>query len=406
MPIRLTEPAISKALREAATTRTRHDLADAVQPGLRLRVTPSGGGTWVLACRDRAGRMRRFPLGRWPGLSISEARSEARTLHHRVRQEGADPVAQRRAERAAGTAAKAGIGTLAALLDLYERQVAREQRSWAEYRKSIGRVFAPFLGRPLAGLTLADLQLAADAYAAQQQAGLAVRCIRPILKWASAPGRRYCAAELAQIRPPAPSQRRNRVLERDELARILPVLRASERPYGAALHLMLLTLCRREEIGGACWRDIDWQAGTLTIAADRSKNGQAHVVPLSRQAVDLLRARWPDQPDPAAPIFATSRGGRLPNWDRETKAIQAASNTTGWQRHDLRRTGATLLGNMGETPDIIEAALNHTSIRSALAATYNKSRYRPQVAAALQRLADALDGIETGAGEVVALHRG
>ncbi len=52
-------------------------------------------------------------------------------------------------------------------------------------------------------------------------------------------------------------------------------------------------------------------------------------------------------------------------------------------------------------PDIIEAALNHTAIRSQLAATYNRSRYRPQVAAALQRLADALDGIEAGAAKVV-----
>jgi hypothetical protein len=52
-------------------------------------------------------------------------------------------------------------------------------------------------------------------------------------------------------------------------------------------------------------------------------------------------------------------------------------------------------------PDIIEAALNHASIRSPLAATYNRSRYRPQVAAALQRLADALDGIENGAAAVV-----
>jgi hypothetical protein len=62
-----------------------------------------------------------------------------------------------------------------------------------------------------------------------------------------------------------------------------------------------------------------------------------------------------------------------------------------------------MLGEMGELPDIIEAALNHVSIRSALAATYNRSRYRPQVAVALQRLADALDGIEMGAADMVPL---
>ena len=400
MTTRLTEPAIAKALREAAATGTRRDLADAMQPGLRLRMTPAGGSAWVLACRDRAGRMRRFPLGQWPTLTISEARSEARALHHRVRQEGADPIAERRRQRAAGASARAGIGTLAALLDLYERQKGSALRSWPEYRRSIGRVFGPFLGR-----ALADLQLAADGYPAQQQASLGVRCVRPVLKWASAPGRAYCGAELAGITPPATVQRRQRVLTREELARLLPVLRASDRPYGAALRLMLLTLCRREEIGGARWGDVDWQAGTLTITAERSKNRQPHVVPLPRQAIDLLRARRPEQPDLGAPIFATSRGGQLPNWDRGTKEIMAASGTAGWHRHDLRRTGATLLGEMGELPDMIEAALNHAAVRSPLAATYNRSRYRPQVAAALQRLADALDGIEAGAGEVVALYR-
>ena len=63
-----------------------------------------------------------------------------------------------------------------------------------------------------------------------------------------------------------------------------------------------------------------------------------------------------------------------------------------------------MLGDMGELPAIIEAALNHTDIHSPLAATYNRSRYRPQVAVALQRLADALDGIESGGATVVPLH--
>ena len=78
-----------------------------------------------------------------------------------------------------------------------------------------------------------------------------------------------------------------------------------------------------------------------------------------------------------------------------------ASATAGWTRHDLRRTGATMLGEMGELPDIIEAALNHVAIHSPLAATYNRSRYRPQVGMALQRLADELDKIENGGAVIV-----
>jgi integrase len=169
------------------------------------------------------------------------------------------------------------------------------------------------------------------------------------------------------------------------------------------MRFMLLTLLRREEACGARWRDVDWNVRTLTVPAERSKNRQPHVVPLSHQAVALLQSRAPQQHDPDALIFATSTGAPLINWDRETKKIMAASGTAGWHRHDLRRTGATMLGEMGELPDIIEAALNHASIHSPLAATYNRSRYRPQVAAALQRLADALDGIEAGAGVVVSL---
>jgi len=158
-----------------------------------------------------------------------------------------------------------------------------------------------------------------------------------------------------------------------------------------------------------CWRSVDLEARTWTIA--ETKNGESHVVPLSVQALALLRARLPQdhqgktiKPRPDALVFATSSGHALGNWDREAKAIMKESQTAGWTRHDLRRTGATMLGEMGELPDIIEAALNHVAIRSSLAATYNRARYRPQVAAALQRLADALDGIKEGAGVVVPLH--
>jgi Arm domain-containing DNA-binding protein len=106
MPVRMTETAIIKAIREVAAG-ARRDLADAVCPGLRLRLTPRGAATWVLACRDRYGRMRRFLLGTYPTIGISEARN----LHTRVKRDKADPIAERRNDRAVGAAAKAGGAT-------------------------------------------------------------------------------------------------------------------------------------------------------------------------------------------------------------------------------------------------------------------------------------------------------
>jgi integrase len=348
--------------------------------------------------------MRRFPLGTYPTVGISEARSEARNLHTRVKRDKADPIAERRHDRAVGAAAKAGEGTLAALLDLYADKRGSDLRRWAEARRSVEVVFKSLLPRPLKALAAPDFQTLADGYKAQHSAGAAVRYVRPVLKWGASRG--YILPEAALIHLPVPVRRRKRLLNRDELAALLPVLRASNRPYAAALRFMLLTLTRRQETALARWRDINLEARIWTIL--ETKNGEPHNVPLSQQAMGMLRSRLPTNntgnlrhPEPSSFVFATSTGSPLINWDRETKTLQEASGTAGWTRHDLRRTGATMLGEMGELPDIVEAALNHVSIRSPLAATYNRSRYRPQVAAALQRLADALDEIEKVTAEAV-----
>jgi integrase len=357
-------------------------------------------------------------------LGIMEAREAARAMREAVKA-GADPIAEHRRSLAIGKAAKAGEGTLNALLDLYGARVGAKLRSWDHSRLRINRVFSAYLARPVATLSVVDLQITAESYRAAASAAFAVRTLRPVLRWASQ--RNLAPVALVSLRTPISPKPRRRVLGREELAALLPALRASIRPHAAAMRFMLLTLARREEVCRARWADVDLAARTWTIGT--TKNGEPHTVPLSDQAAELLRkihaAGIPQKPKgrrkrggaPAEPlqplplelgdlIFRSARGTALGDWDYATKALQDASKTGGWHRHDLRRTGATMLGEMGEIPDIIEAALNHATIHSPLAATYNRSRYRPQVAAALQRLADALDGLERGSAVIVPLRRG
>ncbi len=427
--VKLTETAINRAIREAVMA-GRTDLSDVGLPGLRLRIvppsrkTPTGAAGWVLACRDQHGRMRRFPLGAWPGIGIAEAREKARALRVAVR-DGADPVAEARRKRMVARDAAQGIGTLAALLDLYggpaklpvpgEDKPAikaigpgRELRTWGKQRGGIESVFRRKLSRALAELTAPDLQLLADSYPARQQAAAAVRYIRPVLKWGAQRG--YLPREVALIDPPATVQRRTRVLSHEELTALLPVLATGGNSYRRAMRFMLLTLVRREEAAGATWGQIDLAVAEWRIP--QTKNGLDHRVPLSRRAVALLTEIGPGEPDALVFIGTPARGappgtpgGRLVNWDRATKEVQAESRTSGWHRHDLRRTGATLLGELGTEPHVIEAALNHVAIHSALAATYNRARYLPAVRIALQTLADRLDGLATGGAEVVPLRR-
>ena len=324
MPVRLTETAISKAIREA-TEHGRRDLADAGCPGLRLRLTPTGRTTWALACRDRQGRMRRFTLGGYPDNGISAARAEARALHERVKQDGADPIADARRERAMGAAAKAGIGTLGAILDLYGEKRGNAQKAWGEARKRIDLIFKSLVGRPAETLTARDFQLLADGHPSQSSASYRGSQPAAGAQVGGATGLPLGGCG-TRIHPPAPVKRRKRILTRDELVALLPALRASDRPYAAALLFMLLTLTRRQETALARWRDVDLAVGTWTIPD--TKNGEPHMVPLSRQAEELLRAIRPADAKPADLIFSTATGAPLGNWDRGTKALHEASGTT------------------------------------------------------------------------------
>ncbi len=397
MKAHLNEATIKTAIATAVSQKQRVDLRDLQQAGLCIRMTPNGTSTWSLNCRDQQGRMRRFEIGRYPVVGLAEARKKARILHVNVRENGADPVAEGRRRRLAGTEARDGLGTLKALLTQYGEAVGKTKRSWDDSRRRIESVFRAQLDVHLSVLKRSDLQIAADAYPARQSAAAAVRYVRPVLKWGAK--RNYLSADIASIEPPATVKVRDRVLSSAELGAILPKIGAADSdPYRRAFRFLLLTLARREEVSGATWRDIDLAACEWTIPGSESKNGKAHRVPLSSQAVALLKSIAPAEPDDLVFRTPAKRGGngRLANWDRETKKLMEETKTHGWTRHDLRRTGATLLGELGVEPHVIEAALNHVNIYSGLAATYNKARYFPAVRDALQRLANRLDEIEFG----------
>jgi integrase len=396
----LTAPAIAAATKRAAADGKAVVLKDPGQPGLELRIGSSGTRVWCLQCRDAKGQPRRFTVGAYPEVGLAEARVKCRALRERVR-EGANPVAEARKQREDARNARNGIGTLAGLIGDYARQEGEKAKTWPEARRRIERVFADHLRRPLGELTLEALQRSVDGWESTQSAVNAVKRLRPILKWASRPGRARVPRDLVLIDPPRANRPRQRILTRKELARLLPVLQSSASPYGAMFEFILLTACRRDEAASARWRDINFDTRQWLLQA--TKNGQAHVVPLSKQAMALLRRRLPAQPDPDRLVF-TVVGGKLDEWHKWSQRFMTASETVEWTRHDLRRTAATMMGEMLIDPHVVEAALGHVTLHTPLAAVYNRARYQAQVAEALQRLADALDRIVAGEGEVIPLH--
>lgn len=397
-------PARLDALAKAPPAAGQIEVADGACPGLRIRISQGGTKTWVLGCRDNQGRARRFSIGAYPTIGIAEARKRARVKRQEVR-DGADPTAEARAERQKHHDARHGIGTLDALLAAYAAQRGADMRTWAEANQRIRAVFREALDKPALDLTGPDLQRLADGHASASSASAAVRYLRPVLKWGER--RRMVAAGLhAQIEQVSKPGRRARTLDHGELAAVLRGLDAE--PNARCVRLILWTAARLDEAAGAVWREFDLDAGVWMIPPNRHKSGRGHSIVLPHQARAAL-ADWRGDAGPDGYVFASRRGSPPGNWDRWTKALQAATGTSGWQRHDLRRTVATMAGRLGHAPHAIEALLGHLvgssdpGINASLAGTYNRNRYSREAGEALQSVADELDRLTAGGGNVVRL---
>ncbi|MGV3554237.1 MAG: tyrosine-type recombinase/integrase [Croceibacterium sp.] len=380
------------------------ELVDGAVPGLRLRITPAGKRTWSLNIRAR-GVMRRFDVG--SELGLSEARQKATVLRQRIA-EGADPTAEKRSIRSRAVLARKGIGTFGALIDSYfEAGPGRGLTTGDEQFRRIKSVFAAHLDRPAGEVRSADLQLTIDGHRAKVAAARATAYLLPVIKWAR---KRGLLDGTFDLEKPLLDRPRQRTLTNQELSILLPAL---DDAYGSCCRFLLLTGARLDEARSATWSQLDLEARTWTIPGESRKDTRTRArrqaarhealeIPLSRQAValleqvraaDLARRQADGREVEIAPqdrVFVGPQGGQLINWDRWLKAISSKTGVTSWSAHALRRTTATLAGELGAPPHVVSAILGHANIGGQLVAGYNKSRYAREHAEALQKVADHL----------------
>ena len=194
---------------------------------------------------------------------------------------------------------------------------------------------------------------------------------------------------------------RNRVLAQAELGELWAAL--PEGDFGEIVRLLALTGQRREEIGGLRWSEVDLDRGLIVLPPERTKNLRQHEVPLSIQARAIIE-RQPKRKG-RDHIFGVGEAG-FSGWSKSKERLdqallakrKAADRTTkplpSWHLHDLRRTAATSMAELGVLPHIIEAVLNHVSGHKAgVAGVYKLALYRDEVRKALQVWADHLDKI-------------
>ena len=202
---------------------------------------------------------------------------------------------------------------------------------------------------------------------------------------------------------PKASVERTRDLSADELRRVW--LACDESDYGRIVKLLILTGCRREEIGGLRWSEVNLDRGTITIAAERSKNHRAHTLPLPPQALEIL-ASVKQVPGRDYVFGGRAEGFRI--WAHAKRTLlKAIGDMPEWRLHDLRHTLSTGLHELGTAPNIVEAILNHVSgHREGVAGRYNHATYDRQIKNALAMWADHVQSVVTGeASKVVQMRR-
>jgi integrase len=398
------EPLNAKQIDAARKRSSNVELIDGNVPGLRVRVGEGGNLLWSLYIYNAEGKRRRYKIV-GDGLGLAEARECGRKLKREIAG-GKDPTKERRQARQRTKHAQEGIGTLGTLIDhYYDHGDGRVKVSKDNQRQLLRHVFARHLDRPAVDIAVSDIQLAAEAHASPSSAARAVAYLKPLAKWAARRGSMQKGFE-ELAKPIDPNSRAGRLpaIDIESLGKIWSGL---EGPHGRAARLMLWTGCRRSEATGAMWREFDLDAALWTVSADRRKDTrghgqkahratQAHVIPLARQAVAMLREIYTDKISSDALLFPTETGGELGNWDRWGKQFAARVGTGTWSRHDLRRTCATIAGDLGVEPHIISIVLGHKNPGgNQLLGIYNKSRYRSEHAKALQRVADFLELLES-----------
>jgi integrase len=180
---------------------------------------------------------------------------------------------------------------------------------------------------------------------------------------------------------------RERVLSPGELKKLWRGLGNDD--FSNTVRLLLLTGQRRNEIGKLQWSEIDLVAKMITLGAARTKNSRSHEVPLSAQALAIISAL----PRRNTTDFLFGKRG-FTNWDAAKQLLDARVGIAPWRLHDLRRTAATQMSELGVLPHVVEQTLNHVSgAKAGVAGVYNRSKMTDAVRAALQRWADHIEPI-------------
>ena len=399
----LTDTAIKNAKPGDKTTR----LFDG--GGMYLEVAPAGGKWWRLKYRYD-GKEKRLSLGVYPDVSLKDAR-QRRDDARKLLADGVDPGENRKAVKAAKTE-RAGNS-----FEVIAREwFAKNSTTWTENHGSriirrLERDVFPWIGgRPIADITAPELLAVLrriEERGAVETAHRAHQNCGQVFRYAIATGRaeRDPSPDLKGALPPVKQTHHAAITEPKAIGELLCAIDGYQGHFvtKCALRLAPLFFVRPGELRKAEWAEIDLDKAEWNIPAERMKMREPHLVPLSTQAVEILRE-----------LHALTGGGRYVFPGARTNgrpmsdnAILAALRRMGFAKdemsgHGFRAMARTILDEVLQVrPDFIEHQLAH-AVRDPNGRAYNRTAHLAERRKMMQQWADYLDKLKAGA-EVILL---
>ncbi|MCY4621204.1 MAG: integrase arm-type DNA-binding domain-containing protein [bacterium] len=337
--------------------------------GLILRVQPSGSKAWIWRGTVN-GRRRDLGLGRYPFVSLAEARAKA-FEYRKTALEGNDPTLLR----------SGGIPTFAtateAVIALCAGKWKPGGKSEGQWRSSLATYVLPAIGsKRVDQVTSADvMDCLSPIWATRPETAKRVRQrIAAVMKWAIAQGYRHDNpagdAVTAALPKQAGARKHLPALPHRDVSDAIERIRQSKAhvPLRLAAEFAIVTAVRSGEVRGAVWDEIDLNSGSWTIPGERMKAGRQHRVPLSEQAVAVL-AEARNHSNGAGLVFPSKTGAEIPSW-----ALAKLVNSLGIEGtlHGMRSSFRDWCGETGAVREVAEACLAHR-IGSAAEQAYARS---------------------------------
>jgi integrase len=373
--------------------------------GLYLEVAPTGGKWWRWKYRH-AGKEKRISFGTFPEVTIREAR-DARDTARKLLNAGTDPSAQRKLEKRARVIAAANSFEAVA-----REWYGKNTRVWTDkhaddVRRRLEKNLFPEIGhKPIVEVNAPELLDAVRKIEARGAYDLAHRMIGvagQVFRYAVATHR--CKSDPSRDLRGAltPHKRRNQAaVKLDELPELLRAIdgydKIGDLQTRLALRLLCLTFVRTSELIGAKWSEfseLEGNAPTWIIPAERMKMKLEHMVPLSSQAVEVLRDLRTLAGDSEYVLPGRNRDKPISN-NTLLFALYRLGYRGKMTGHGFRAVASSMLNEAGFRSDAIERQLAHKE-RNAVRGAYNRAEYLPERRKMMQQWANTLDALAKGA---------